>query len=90
MGVKQKKHVNHAMKILNLEHNVDTWFHDVVHYSGLVGLGATRHKTISHGLLTAFMRVGTRCRLSASLIVICPSPLIISHAFCIFRLWEDY
>lgn len=49
------KSINHAMNILNLEHNANTQFSNCVCYSGLAGLcPTTGYKTINHGMLTFF------------------------------------
>lgn len=83
------KYVNHATKILNLEHNEDTWFQDVVCYFRLAALCATIYKIINHGRF--LWRYGTKRRhLYTFLVERCQSLLVMSHAFCIFRLREDY
>lgn len=44
------KSVNDSKKILNLEHNADTWIQDEVCYFRLPGLCSTRFKVVNHGI----------------------------------------
>lgn len=48
------KSINHARKILNMKHNANTWFQDVVCYSELKNLCAIGYMTINHGMLGGF------------------------------------